>query len=88
MAYKIAYTRRFEKNYKKLTSSEKRQIKTKVEILSENPFHPSLRTKRIQGTDDLFECSVNMDIRIIWYHEGDQLIMLLDVGHHDILERF
>ena len=35
MAYKIAYTRRFEKNYKKLTSSEKRQIKTKVEILSD-----------------------------------------------------
>ncbi len=88
MAYNITYTRRFEKNYKKLTSSEKRQIKTKVEILSDNPFHPSLRTKRIQGTDDLFECSVNMDIRIIWYYEGDQLIMLLDVGHHDILERF
>jgi addiction module RelE/StbE family toxin len=87
MAYRITYSNRFAKHYKKLTSSEKKQIKTKVEMLSENPLHPSLRTKRIQGTDDLFECSVNMDIRIIWYYEGDELIMLLDVGHHDILDR-
>lgn len=57
-------------------------------MLSENPLHPSLRTKRIRGTDDLFECSVNMDIRIIWYYEGPRLIMLLDVGRHDILDRY
>ena len=70
-----------------MTATEKKQVKLKVEILSENPLHPSLRTKRIQGTDDLFECSVNMDIRIIWYYEGDELIMLLDIGHHDILDK-
>lgn len=81
MAYKITYTKRFEKHLKGLTQQEKKQIKNKVEILAENPFHPSLRTKRIQGTDDLFECSVNMDIRIVWFYEDDQLIILLDVGH-------
>ncbi len=85
MAYKITYTKRFEKHYKKMSEIEKKQIKKKVSLLSENPLHPSLRTKRIQGTEELFECSVNMDIRIIWYYEGDQLILLLDVGHHDIL---
>ena len=87
MAYRITYTKRFEKHYKKMTPVEKKQIKSKVGILAENPLHTSLRTKRIQGMDKLFECSVNMDIRIIWYYEGDELIMLLDVGHHDILER-
>ena len=51
-------------------------------------MHPSLRTKRIQGTKDLFECNVNMDIRIIWYYEGDKLIILVDVGHHDILDQY
>ncbi len=51
-------------------------------------MHPSLRTKRIQGIKDLFECSVNMDIRIIWYYEGDKLIILVDVGHHDILDQY
>ena len=70
-----------------MSEIEKKQIKKKVSMLSENPLHPSLRTKRIQGTEELFECSVNMDIRIIWYYEDDQLILLLDVGHHDILDK-
>ena len=87
MAFQITYTKRFQKHYKKMSQTEKKQIKAKVEILSENPLHPSLRTKRIQGTENLFECSVNMDIRIIWYYEGEKLIMLLDVGHHDILDK-
>ena len=87
MAYRITYTKRFEKHYKKMTPVEKRQIRSKVQMLSDDPFHPSLRAKRIQGTEELFECSVNMDIRIIWYYEGDIMIMLLDVGHHDILDR-
>lgn len=87
MSYKISYTKRFQKHYKKLTQTEKKQIASKVEMLSINPLHPSLRTKRIQGTEDLFECSVNMDIRIIWFYEGDEIIMLLDVGHHDILDK-
>lgn len=88
MAYKITFTSRFKKSYKRLTEQEKKQLKRKVEMLSMNPMHPSLRTKRIQGTDDLFECSVNMSIRIIWYYEGDELIMMVDVGHHDILNQY
>ncbi len=51
-------------------------------------MHPSLRTKRIQETKDLFECSVNTDVRIIWYYEGDKLIILLNVGHHNILDQY
>ena len=88
MQYKITYTKRFEKHFKKLSSVEKKQIKRKVELLADNPLHPSLRTKRIQATDDLFECSVNMDIRIIWCFEGDELIFLLDVGHHAVLDKY
>lgn len=64
------------------------QIKNKLGLLAENPLHPSLRTKRIQGTTDLFESSANMDIRIIWYYEGNEMIILVDVGHHDILKQF
>lgn len=88
MAYEFTFTHRFQKQFKKLTSQEKKQLKSKLELLSENPSQPSLRTKRIQGTTDLFECSVNMDIRIIWYYEGDKMIILIDVGNHDILKQF
>lgn len=88
MAYQFTFTSRFQKHYKNLTATEKKQLMNKLKIFSENPNHPSLRTKRIQGTDNLFECSVNMSIRIIWYYEGEKIIILLDVGHHDILKQF
>lgn len=70
MTYQITYTKRFEKHLKASSKTEKNQIRKKVEMLAENPFHPSLRTKRIQGTDDLFECSVNMDILNISKDKG------------------
>ena len=88
MKYSLTYTKRFEKNYKRLSESEVRQLKQKLKLLTENPFHPSLRTKRIQGTRDLFEFSVNMDIRVIWYYENDRIIILVDIGHHDILSKY
>ena len=88
MAYEITISSKFKKSYRKLTPQEQKQVKNKVVMLSENPLHPSLRTKRVQGTDVMFECSVNMDIRILWFYEGDKIILLLDVGHHDILNRF
>lgn len=87
MEYKITFTERFQKSFKKLNINEKKALKSKIEILKQNPMHPSLRTKRIKGMDNLFECSVNMDIRIIWYYEENRIIILLDVGHHDILDR-
>jgi mRNA-degrading endonuclease YafQ of YafQ-DinJ toxin-antitoxin module len=88
MAYQYTMTKRFEKHFKTLTAQEKQLLMKKLVLLAENPTHPSLRTKRIQGAEDLFECSVNMDIRIIWYYEGGKMIILLDVGHHDILSQY
>lgn len=88
MSYKITYTRRFIKNLKKLNAAERTQLKKKLEILTMDPLYPSLRTKRIQGTADLFEFSVNMDVRVIWEYDGDTIILLLDIGHHDILNQF
>jgi len=88
MAYQLTFTLRFQKHYQTKTEQEKKQLLRKLELLTENPAHLSLRTKRIQGTDILFESSVNMDMRIIWCYDGDDIIVLVDVGHHDILKRF
>lgn len=88
MSYKITYTKRFLKNLKKLNANERSQLKKKLELLMQDPLYPSLRTKRIKGTTDLFEFSVNMDVRVIWEYDGETLILLLDIGHHDILDQF
>jgi mRNA-degrading endonuclease YafQ of YafQ-DinJ toxin-antitoxin module len=58
-----------------------------MKIFIENN-HPSLRNKKIKGHKDLYESSLNMDIRIIWYYENQIIIVLIDIGHHDILKRY
>lgn len=88
MAFRFVFTKAFEKHFKKFNKQEKTQLHDKLQLLSENPLHPSLRVKRIQGSNGLFECSVNMDIRIIWHYQGNEIIVLIDVGHHDILNKF
>ena len=85
--YKIAYTERFKKAFKLLSIIEQKQFQNKMYLFIENILHPSLRTKKIKGHKDLYESSINMDIRIIWYFENESLIILVDIGHHDILKR-
>ena len=29
-----------------------------------------------------------MDVRVIWSYDGETLILLIDIGHHDILNQF
>lgn len=85
MFFKITYSKNFLKHYKKLSNAEKNQFKNKIKFFIENPTHPSLRTKKIKGLDNTWESSINMDIRIIWFYQDDELIFLIDIGHHDIL---
>lgn len=80
--YKLKYTKEFEKNLKSLTQQEQKMVANKLKLLIENPFYPSLRTKKVQGLGNVFEMSVNMDIRILWKYENGIIILLLDVGHH------
>lgn len=86
--YKLQPTKNFEKTLKRLSINEQRAVAKKLTLLATSPSHPSLRTKKIQGTIELFECSVNMDIRIIWKYDGQRIILLLETGHHDILKQF
>lgn len=86
--FQITFTEKFKKHYKLLKDTEKKQFKNKLSIFCENPMHPSLRVKKIQGMKDIFEFSVNMDIRVIWFYEDTKIIALIDIGHHDILKKY
>lgn len=84
--YKLKYAKTFEKDLKKLSVPEQKAVAQKLKLLMQDPFYPSLRTKKVQGLDNIFEMSVNMDIRILWKYENGVIILLIDVGHHkDIL---
>jgi len=84
---KVEFTNKFVKQAKNLTAVERKQLEKAIWNLTENPTQSSLRTKKYQSLQNVFESSVNMDIRILWrYKLGDRtIILLLSCGHHDLL---
>ncbi len=78
----LLFSERFKKDYKLFPDNIKKIIRSKLKIFSEDPLHPSLRTKKIKGKEDIFEASINMYIRMTWsYYEGK--ILLRAIGDHD-----
>ncbi|MFQ5341735.1 MAG: type II toxin-antitoxin system YafQ family toxin [Anaerolineae bacterium] len=84
---KIRRTRRFKKDYRKLSPDLQRRVDGKLRLLLQDPRHPSLRVHKIRGTDDVWELSVTMNCRLIFEIETEYYV-LLAVGPHDIVERF
>jgi len=83
--YQLKRSKPFIKSLKKLSGIEQVAVERKLDVLAEDPSHPSLRTKRYHKVKGWRESSVNMSIRILWMLEGDKIILLHNVGHHDIL---
>ncbi|BCJ87803.1 cytotoxin [Effusibacillus dendaii] len=78
---------RFVKVFKKLGSKEEqKRIICALELMGRDFRHPSLRVKRIQGTEALWEASASMDLRIV-FEMTEDAIYLYRCGQHDILNR-
>lgn len=86
MTRKFRSTRKFDKQFKALEQRIQKQAIKTVELFIKNPTHPSLRLKKVQGTADFFEISVNMSIRIIVEIKSDdnnQINTLYIIGKHE-----
>lgn len=62
-------------------------LRDAVRRLSEDAFHPSLRTHKLKGQfAGVWSCSAGYDLRILFElveHEGAEAVLLLTVGTHD-----
>lgn len=86
MTRRFRSTRRFDKQFNQQDSRASKQATKAIELFISDPSHPSLRYKKIQGTNNFYEISVNMSIRIIVEvtSEGnDQINTLYIIGTHD-----
>lgn len=79
---KIYYSELFKEKVRLLDEKAKKTLKKKLEIMINNPQHPSLRTKKIQGTSIIFEASITMGYRLTWQYYEDG-ILLRNIGEHD-----
>lgn len=92
MKYQLIPLQPFVKALKKSAPAMQKITKNKLASLQDDPWHPGLRTKKNKSWSsyldcDVFECSVNMNYRILFTFEDDCIIILQAFGSHDILDR-
>lgn len=76
------FTDRFKKSYKQLPRDVQKALQKKLDLMSKDPHHRSLRTKKVQGTDKIFECTITMAIRLTWQYQGESILLRV-IGPHD-----
>jgi mRNA interferase RelE/StbE len=85
---KIVVLKSFDKDQKKLPKEVKEQLLKKLLYLETNINHPSLRAKKIQGYEDIWEVSITMTYRITFHRDiVHKIICLRRIGTHAILKK-
>ena len=77
-------TERFATDYDRLPQRLQRRTDRALEVLLENPRHPSLQVKKMKGFENRWEARVSLHYRLIFTMEDDAYV-LLRVGTHDLL---
>lgn len=83
---KIHYTERFEKDFRALSPDVRKATAQKLRLLENDIRHPSLRVKKVQKFEGVFEGSVNKNFRFLFLIASNGYT-LLRIGKHDILEK-
>jgi mRNA interferase RelE/StbE len=82
----VELSSRFEKAYRKLTPEVRERFEDKMRLLiSSNLKHPSLRIKKIKGTGNIWEASIDMDHRFT-FEKIEGGIRLRMIGPHKVVE--
>lgn len=87
---KLEFTERFVEEYEELPQRLQKQVDKVLGLLLNNPRHPSLRTKKLEGIRDpvgrdLWSCRVTRGYRILFTIVGDTYL-LYQVGPHKLVE--
>lgn len=77
----LIFTNRFKKAYQRLPQTIQNKVKKALRLLAENPKHPSLYIKRIQGTDKIFEGRIDLQYRFSFEYDNED-ILLRNVDNH------
>lgn len=89
---KIAWTPQSLRLFKRLVRKNPQlrpSIEQTLRQLSQDPFHPSLRTHKLKGNlAETWACSIDYQYRILFEfveepENGDRAILLLNMGTHD-----
>lgn len=78
---RLHYTERFLKSYRTAPLPIRRTFEKQVAFLLQDIRHPSLRAKKYDEANDLWQARVNRDWRFYFQIEGE-LYHLIDIMKH------
>jgi len=78
------FSQRFKKEYRNLPEEIQKTFDQKLQLLLQDMSHPSIRVKRIQGTQNRWEGPVTMKYWFTFEFLKNGLIFRA-IGTHDIL---
>jgi mRNA-degrading endonuclease RelE of RelBE toxin-antitoxin system len=83
---KFVWLPRFRRDYKKLSLQFQNRINQALLKMERDLKRPSLETKKLKGTNSIWEARASKSLRITFNLKG-KLIILRTVGEHKILNR-
>ena len=81
---KLARTARLARDFRSLPTDIQRRAAKQLQLLLNNPRHPSLRIKKMEGAQDIWEGRISKGYRFTFLVRHDTYI-LRRIGTHDIL---
>lgn len=82
----LYFTDSFKRDFRDLPKDIQKTAEQKISFFANNPRHPSLRTKKIQGTRDIWEGRITRAYRFTFQVVPDGY-RLRRVGTHEILKK-
>lgn len=82
----------FRNDLEQLPASVRESIKAKFDLFKQDPRHPSLRIKKMQGHDSIWEGHISMAIVFTFHEEFDDenqetIIVFRRIGKHEIYKK-
>ena len=79
------WTERFRDDYQALPKANQAKIVRCLLKHDADPRHPSLQSKKIKGTDDIWEARVDLQYRLTFTRDAARLILRVVGNHDDVL---
>jgi addiction module RelE/StbE family toxin len=83
---KITFTKPFTRDYKGLPENIQELIDKQIVHLLDNPKHPSLNIKKMEGHKSIWEARITKGYRMTFQIIGDNYL-LRRAGTHSVLKR-
>jgi hypothetical protein len=79
-------TKRFWRSFADLPLDVQRDAKRAYRIFQENPGHPGLQFKKLEGYDDVYSARMGLAYRALAAVQGDRVVWFW-IGSHDDYDR-